>query len=532
MKAIIEFRCSLTCLIVSLTLASLAFAQNTREYIRANGKVIAIEAPSILFSVAPDPVSAVLGPNSTLSFSANKSATWVVSPVQAGNMSFASTGAGQATVFTVASVLSAGVTQATIVATALDGSGVKNIPVQLMTPIVISGGVTSLAPGGSAQYSANIPVTWEVSPANAATVSPVSTSTNGVTTLSIVASPPGNPTTVTLTARDARAQSNSLFLFNTAATTVTIQYPAGGPPVPLLGYSSIINNGTIAGLYKFSFTDPQAQQNIQWMAVHFSGISAQSVPYSCVLYVFPAYGGYSYLFNDDGIGAVGGYIGQDQPLRNSLCLIEMKGLRYFDTTFRRVLEVPVYLTPTPFLGSRDIYISAGNSQGNSPWVKVGSVNTYYVQPAASLMSHPGAPANVNQDFRTSAMSTIAGSDIAIMGLSANESYPSHNNCQLWVYRDSNFAYIYNNTGTIDSSPLTSTSYTMSIPQCNVPVASIKIDSYLQASPPAPFFFLSAQIQANQPMLGLQQTLVAQMYYSLAGSYYYTSAQPVGYWNIP
>ncbi len=531
MKAIIEFRCSLTCLIVSLTLASLAFAQNTREYIRANGKVIAIEAPSILFSVTPDPVSAVLGPNSTLSFSANKSATWVVSPVQAGNMSLVSTGAGQATVFTVASVLSAGVTQATIVATALDGSGVKNIPVQLMTPVVISGTVTSLAPSGSAQYSANIPVTWEVSPANAATVSPVSTSTNGITTLSIVASPPGNPTTVTLTARDARAQSNALFLFNTAVTNVTIQYSAGGPPIPGLFYGSLINNGTAVGLYKFSFTDPQAPQNIQWMAVHFSGISAQSVQYSCVLYVFPAYGGFSYLFNDDGIGVVGGVIGQDQPLRNSQCLIEMKGLRYYSNSFRSILEVPVYMNPQ-FLGSRDIYISAGNSQGNSPWVKVGSaVNMYYLQPAASLLSHPGAPANVNQDFRTSAMSTIAGSDIAIMGLKAIDA--SYNNCQLWVYRDWNWAYIYNsNTSSFDSSPLTSTSYTMSIPQCNVRVASIKIDSYLQATPPAPFFFLSAQIQANQPMLGLQQSLGAQMYYSLDGSNYWTSTQPVGYWNIP
>lgn len=470
-------------------------AQTTREYIHANGKVIAIEAPAIPLVVTPDPVSTILAPNGTLSFSANRAATWSVSPATAGTMSLLATTTGQATVFTAAGSFPAGVTQATVVATAQDGSGVKNVVVQLMTPITISGISTTLTTGGAASYSANIPVTWSVTPSSAATVSPTSTGTNVSTILTIASQPPGNPPSVTLRATDARALTDSRFAGNVGDWTATIQY-AGGPPVPLGSWSSGYYDGPGIANYVVSFNDPVSAQNVQWMAIHFSPISGQTVANSCALYVYPIYS-IAYLLTDDGSGVTVGDLGSDTILRNSQCLIDLKGIKITDTGVRRDLQVSFYTTPA-FLGFRDLYIAAGNTQ-TSPWQKIGpNLSLYYSAQNLLTNIHPFNPGNVNQDFRTAAVLSTPGSSLYDTGIIA---FPGDgSSCQLVVYPGidpaSSYAYLYNTGIYYDSSYMNNTAYTLTSPLCNVPVNTIRIDSYLQATPSAPFAFFKAQIQAN------------------------------------
>ena len=379
-------------------------------------------------------------------------------------------------------------------ATAQDGSGVKNVVVQLMTPITISGISTTLTTGGAAAYSANIPVTWSETPSNAATVSPVSTGTNVSTILTIASQPPGNPPSVTLRATDARALTDSRFAGNVRDWTVAIQYP-GGPPVPLGSWSSGNYDGPGIAAYAVSFNDPVSAQNIQWMAIHFSPTSGQTAANSCALYVFPI-NSIAYLYADDGNGATAGDLGSDTILRNSQCLIDLKGIKITDTGVRRDLQVTFYVTPA-FLGFRDLYIAAGNTQ-TSPWQNISTnLNLYYSAQNLLTNIHPFNPANVNQDFRTAAVLSTPGSSLSNVGIIA---YPGDgSSCQLVVYPGadpaSSYTYLYS-MGIYDATYMNNTSYTLTSPLCNVPVSSMRIDSYLQATPSAPFAFFKAQIQAN------------------------------------
>ena len=515
-------------LFFSTALFSNLLAQTlSKEYVRLGGRVVAIE--SFSFSVTPNPPPTVPGPGTSLSFSASRPANWSISPTTAG---YLSPSAGVSTNLTVANPIPAGVTSITLIAADQSSSATKSVIVPLMTPIVISGAVSTLPAGGQAQYSANIPVTWELSPANAGAVSPASTATNGLTTVTISSNPPGNPATVTLLARDARAATDSRFQNNTSTRVITIQY-GGGPP-SATGYisSSYYNNGSAAAGWTFAFTDPQGPQNIAWMAVHFSGINSQSIPYSCALYVYPAYNGYSYLWNDTQSGVAAGDIGQDAPLRNSQCLIDMKGLRFYDQGGIRYLEVPAYFNPQ-FIGQRDIYLSVGNNQGQmqqGAWLKAASGwPIYYLSSVSSSAVHPTQGTMVNQKFRTSAFNILQGGEVPMMGMYAKDAY--NNVCQLFVFPGINWAYAFSN-GIYDTSNLTVTSYVLTTPRCSVPISTVKFTSYVQMSPPAPYTFLDAQIQANSPIRGTVQSMFGTMYYTINGAWYPDYDRYLGFWTIP
>ena len=187
----------------------------SKEYLRLGGRVAAVE--SFSFSVTPDPPPSVLGAGNQLIFTASRTANWSVT----GGGTVAPS-PGLSTTLTVANPIPNGLLSLTVTATEQSGSGSKLIIVPLMTPISISGAVTTLNPGGQAQYAANIPVTWELSPANAGTVSPASTAANALTVVTIFNNPPGSPAVVTLTARDARAATDSRFQNNTATRNIGI----------------------------------------------------------------------------------------------------------------------------------------------------------------------------------------------------------------------------------------------------------------------------------------------------------------------
>ena len=468
----------------------------------------------------------MLGAGNQQTFTASRTANWSVT----GGGTIAP-GAGLSTNLTVANPIPNGLLSLTVTATEQGGSGSKSIIVPLMTPVSISGAVTTLNPGGQAQYSANIPVTWELSPASAGTVSPASTAANALTVVTIFNSPPGSPAVVTLTARDARAATDSRFQNNTATRNIGIQY--GGPPTATGSLSvSYYNNGSAAAGWTFGFSDPLGPQNIAWMQVHFSGTTAQSVPFSCALLVY-SYGAV-YLYNDAGTAWVAGAIGDSTPLRNSQCLIELKGLRIYDQGGTRFLEVPAYMNPQ-FLGPRDIWLSVANNQGQVPpgvWWKISSGwNMYYNSSDGSLAIHPNQGTNVSQDFRTSAISNAPGRDIPMMSMYAKDL--SNNSCQVLLYPGYNWAYVVtNNPYGTDSSYLTATTYVMNTLRCSVPVSSIKFTSYLQASPAAPYAFFDAQMQANSPIRGTTQYMYGTMYFSINGGWYWTPDQYVGGWTIP
>ncbi len=419
----------------------------------------------------------------------------------------------------------------TVTATEQGGSGTKSIVVPLLTPISINGAVTTLNPGGQAQYSANIPVTWELSPSNAGTVSQASTAANALTVVTIFNNPPGSPAVFTLTARDARAATDSRFQNNTATRNIGIQY--GGPPTATGGGGPFLYNGTGAANWTFVFSDPQGPQNIAWMQVHFSGTTAQSVPFSCALLVY-SYGD-AYLYNDAGTAWIAGTIGQDTPLRNSQCLIEMKGLRIYDQGGLRYLFVPTYLNPS-FLGARDIWLSVLNNQGQQQpggWLKFASAYwMYHSLPATSLALHPAQGVSVTQQFRTSAMSTYPGGEIPLMITSAKD--PSNGNlCQVAMYPTSNWAYVYANTPYgYDGNALTNTSYVINTPRCSVAMSTLKFTSYTQAAPAAPYAFMDAAIQANTPIRGTTQDMFGTMYYVNGGGWYGTPERYIGFWTIP
>ena len=497
----------------------------SKEYLRLGGRVVAVE--SFSFSVTPDPLPSVLGAGSQEAFTASRAANWSVT--SGGTIA---PGAGLSTTLTVANPIPNGLLSLTVTATEQGGSGSKSIIVPLMTPVSISGAVTTLNPGGQAQYSANIPVTWELSPTSAGTVSPASTAANTLTVVTIFNNPPGSPAVVTLTARDARAATDSRFQNNTATRNIGIQYP--GPPSATGGYAATYYNGSGAAGWTFVFSDPQGPQNIAWMAVHFSGTTAQSIPYSCAFYVFPSYGGFSYLLNDANTGAVTGNIGDDTPLRNSQCLIEMKGLRYYDQGGLRYLYVPTYLNPS-FLGAKDIWLSVGNNQGQQQpaWLKVASFFTmYYNYPASSLALHPSQGVSVTQQFRTSAMSTYSGGEIPLMSMSAKD-LSNGNSCQLSMFPTSNWAYVYtNNPYGYDGSSLTNTSYVMNTSRCSVAMSSLKFTSYTQAAPAAPYAFMDAAIQANTPIRGTTQNMFGAMYYVIGNAWYGNPDLYIGFWTIP
>ena len=361
-------------------------------------------------------------------------------------------------------------------------------------------------------------------------MSPASTAANALTVVTIFNNPPGSPAVVTLTARDARAATDSRFQNNIATRNIGIQY-LGGPPSATGYYALYSYNGSGAAAWTFAFSDPQGPQNIFWMQIHFSGTSSQSVPSSCALLVYSS--GAAYLRDDAGAAWIGGTIGQDAPLRNSQCLIEMKGLRIYDQAGLRYLEVPTYLNPS-FLGAKDIWLSVYNNQGQlqpGSWFKVASAyQMYHSMPAASLALHPSQGTSVTQQFRTSAMSTYPGGEIPFISMSVKD--PSNNLCQLAMYPPQNWAYLYATNYGYVSDYLTNTSSVMNTPRCSVAVSSLKFTSYTQAAPAAPYAFMDAAIQANAPIRGTSQNMFGSMYY-IAGGYWFASPDLyIGFWTIP
>ena len=460
-----------------------------------------------------------------LLFTASRPANWSVT----GGGSVIP-GPGLSTTLTIANPIPTGLLSLTVTATEQGGSGTKSIIVPLLTPISISGAVTTLNPGGQAQYSANIPVTWELNPASAGTVSPASTAANALTVVTIFNNPPGSPAVVTLTARDARATTDSRFQNNIATRNINIQYTGALPQVSG-GFGFNPHNGTIAQTWFFGFSDPAGAQNINYVAVHFTTPGAQTNPNSCALFIFPQYGGLTYLYNDQFNAAVTGYAGSDAIIRNSQCLIDLKGLKLTNSGTNLTVEIPVFGT-LPFTGNRDVYLTVANPNGSNPggWYRVATnYSLYYVSPATSLTVVPSTGYDRIQQFRTSAMVTYSGSQMYFMQMSTKDS--QSNSCQLSYYSLYNWAYVYSN-GTMDSSYVPNGSYTMTTPLCSVPVSSVRVDSYLNNLDPAPYAFLTAQLNANPPIWATGRSMNSLMYYLINGSFYADSEKFVGYWLVP
>lgn len=496
----------------------------SKEYLRLGGRVVAVE--SFSFSVTPDPPPSVLSAGNQLVFTASRSANWSVT--SGGTVA---PGPGLSTTLTVANPIPNGLLSLTVTATEQGGTGSKSIIVPLMTPISISGAVTTLNPGGQAQYSASIPVTWELSPATAGTVSPASTAANALTVVTIFNNPPGSPAVVTLTARDARAATDSRFQNNTAIRNIGIQY-TGGPPQVGGGFGYNPHNGSIAQTWFFSFSDPAGAQNINYVAIHFTTPGGQTNPNSCALYIFPQYGGFTYLYNDQFNAVVSGYAGSDAIIRNSQCLIDLKGLKLTASGTNLNVEIPVFGT-LPFTSNRDVYVTVANNQNVSNpggWYRVATnYSLYYVSPVTSLTVTPSTGYDRIQQFRTSAMVTYPGSQMYYMQMSTQDS--QNNSCQLSYYSLYNWAYVYSN-GIMDSSYVPNASYTMTTPLCCVPVSSVCVDSYLNNFDPAPYAFLTAQLNANPPIWATGRSMSSLIYYLVNGSFYAGSEKFVGYWLVP
>lgn len=216
-------------LFFSTTAAPSLLSQSlSKEYLRLGGRVVAIESPFIALTVSPDPAPIYLSPGNVLGFVANRGVNWSVAPVGAGSVSPLS---GTSTTLTAANPLPGGLTALILTATDLNGATSKSVSVPVAVPVSIAGSTTSMPVGSSAQFSADIPVTWELYPPNAGTVSPSSTVGGALVTVTIAAVPPGFPSTVTLTARDARALTDSRLQYNFETRNITVQYNAGPPQV-------------------------------------------------------------------------------------------------------------------------------------------------------------------------------------------------------------------------------------------------------------------------------------------------------------
>ena len=111
----------------------------SKEYFRLGGRVVAVE--SFSFSVTPDPPTSVLGADNQQTFTASRTANWSVT--SGGTIA---PGAGLSTTLSVANPIPNGLLSLTVTATEQGGSGSKSIIVPLMTPVSISGAVTTLNP--------------------------------------------------------------------------------------------------------------------------------------------------------------------------------------------------------------------------------------------------------------------------------------------------------------------------------------------------------------------------------------------------
>jgi hypothetical protein len=173
------------------------------------------------WTVAPPPTissapTSPLIPGAQFSVSTSQAVSWSVSPSTAGSFSPTSSAANQSVTFTVSNPIPNSLLTATITATASNGAS-GSATVNLLPPVTItpSSGI-SLAVGVTQPYSANIPVSWTVTPSTGGTFSATSTTAGQQTTFTM-----GNSgyAIVTITAADQRYSTNQ------ASTTVA------APPV-------------------------------------------------------------------------------------------------------------------------------------------------------------------------------------------------------------------------------------------------------------------------------------------------------------
>ncbi|MBY0506723.1 MAG: hypothetical protein K2X03_22580 [Bryobacteraceae bacterium] len=479
--------------------------------------------------VTPNPPSTVPSPGGQLSFSANVPVTWSVNPSNGGSIIAIS---DTAATLTVANPLPNGLLSLDVIATPAGGTASRTVNVPLRTPIAINTGPSVMPTGGQAFFSANVPVTWEVSAVpGVATINPTATVPNAFASVVVSANPSGNPATFVLIARDARAVSDPRFQDNALFWIVTIQYINNGSPSANGQFNVANHNGSAAATWTFGFTDPQGPQNINWMAVHFTTTGARSFPNSCLLIFFTASGSVN-LSNDAGDVSLEGVSQQDEPLRNSQCLIEMKGVYSYTAGNVRYLVVPAFMSPS-FTGPRDIYLNAGNNQGLfGYWPKVASFwPMFYDTLASSLTSFPPGGNGVAFTTRLWAMNNFLGGSVDLMGITVRDTQNRY--CQVLTFPNSAWVYLVSNSpSAFDGTSLPNNSYVLQNARCSVPVSSVKIKNYASLVPSAPYALFDAQIQANSPIRGTTQTMNGQIFYFLNSNWITEAERYLGLWLIP
>ncbi|MBY0507041.1 MAG: hypothetical protein K2X03_24200 [Bryobacteraceae bacterium] len=317
---------------------------------------------------------------------------------------------------------------------------------------------------------------------------------------------------------------------NTGSRAVTIQYVP--PPVISTSFGASTYNGTLAATWGFNFSDSLGAQNIDWITISFSapGIN-QTFPNSCTLYLFPGSSSSVYLANDAATSWSQGVPGSLAQIRNTQCLIDMKGFRLTFSGNNLGVNIPLY-GDLSFAGNRDIWLTAGNRQGQyTPPTRVWSnYPISYWSTATTLAGEPYSLVGASPTFRASAMLAVPNASVYYMHLASRV---GNDFCQLMYFAPpSSAAYLYsNNPYGFSSVTLPNSTFTLTNPFCTVPAASIQFNSYLQASPPTPYAFLTAQFNKTPAMpVGYRYTY-AQMNYLLFGSGYGTSELWIGDWLV-
>lgn len=212
--------------VISGTVSTSATATVTGTYNSSSqsGSITINAPPQLIPGTTP---STPLPPSGQQAISANQAVTWTVSPSSAGSFSPISTSANQNTTFTVASSIPNSAVSATITAT--DATSLStSVVVNLLPPVTITpSSAGSMSAGATQPFSANIPVTWSVSPTNGGTFSQSSTTAGQQTTFTMGSAGVAN---VTVTGTDQRYSTNSSWVTIGDPPAIT---PGSTPATPL-----------------------------------------------------------------------------------------------------------------------------------------------------------------------------------------------------------------------------------------------------------------------------------------------------------
>jgi hypothetical protein len=353
----------------SLGVANVTVTATDQRY-STNSSWVAIGDPPIITPGSTP--AAPLTPGGALTISANQAVTWSVVPASAGTFGAASSGANVNDTFTAANPIPNSALSATITATG-SGGATAQLVVNLAPGIVISPASPSgLASGATAQFSANIPVSWTVPTTNGGSVSPTSTSAGQATTFT--AGTAG--THVTLTATDQRFSSN--------AASVTI--PPGTVATPV-AVSPIGQQGS-EQTFIFRFSDTGGGSTLTsvsaWIAPN-----TNSTANSCLVIYNPAQNSLALLTDGGGQPASTITPGGSGVAQNSQCTLTGSGSSVSLLGPRLYMTLMLGFTEA-YIGGKNLYGSAQDSTGsNSGWVNLGTYNVIGVPTVLPMNPYNG-----------------------------------------------------------------------------------------------------------------------------------------------